>query len=42
LEFQAWANGIADRFGYVVRFVPVGPEDPIMGSPTQMGIFAIR
>ncbi|HKS82548.1 MAG TPA: 3' terminal RNA ribose 2'-O-methyltransferase Hen1 [Candidatus Acidoferrales bacterium] len=38
-EFQAWASGIASRFGYSVRFLPVGPEDAIVGSPTQMGIF---
>jgi 3' terminal RNA ribose 2'-O-methyltransferase Hen1 len=38
-EFQSWASGIADRFGYSVRFLPIGPEDPTLGSPTQMGIF---
>lgn len=38
-EFRAWANRIAERFGYVVRFVPIGPEDAALGSPTQMGIF---
>lgn len=38
-EFQAWASGVSERFGYAVRFMPVGPEDPQLGSPTQMGIF---
>ncbi len=38
-EFQDWANGITERFGYAVRFLPVGPEDTSVGSPTQMGIF---
>lgn len=38
-EFQAWANGIAQRFGYQVRFLAVGPEDPDVGAPTQMGVF---
>lgn len=38
-EFQAWANGVSERFGYRVRFLPVGPEDPIVGAPTQMGVF---
>lgn len=38
-EFQAWASGVAERFGYTVRFAPVGPEDGAVGSPTQMGIF---
>ena len=39
-EFQAWANRIGERFGYMVRFLPVGPEDAIVGAPSQMGIFA--
>jgi 3' terminal RNA ribose 2'-O-methyltransferase Hen1 len=38
-EFQEWANGIAGRFGYTVRFVAVGPEDEKLGAPTQMAIF---
>jgi 3' terminal RNA ribose 2'-O-methyltransferase Hen1 len=38
-EFQTWANGVAGRFGYTVRFLPIGPEDPSLGSPTQMAIF---
>jgi 3' terminal RNA ribose 2'-O-methyltransferase Hen1 len=38
-EFQAWATSMATRFGYSVRFLPVGSEDQAVGSPTQMGIF---
>jgi 3' terminal RNA ribose 2'-O-methyltransferase Hen1 len=38
-EFRAWANGVSARFGYNVRFLPVGPEDSAVGSPTQMGFF---
>lgn len=38
-EFQSWATSMATRFGYSVRFLPVGPEDQAVGSPTQMGIF---
>jgi 3' terminal RNA ribose 2'-O-methyltransferase Hen1 len=38
-EFQNWANRIAARFGYHVRFLPVGPEDSAVGAPTQMGVF---
>jgi 3' terminal RNA ribose 2'-O-methyltransferase Hen1 len=38
-EFQTWANGVATRFGYNVRFLPVGPEDLVVGSPTQMAVF---
>src|SRR5205807_8286598 len=40
-EFQAWASRVAERFGYQVRFVPVGPEDAEVGSPTQMGVFTV-
>jgi len=38
-EFRDWAGGIAERFGYTVRFLPVGPEDVEFGPPTQMAIF---
>lgn len=38
-EFHDWATGIAERFGYAVRFLPVGPEDKVLGPPTQMAIF---
>lgn len=41
-EFRAWAQAVADRFGYEVRFLPIGPEDPALGPPTQMGLFACR
>ena len=39
VEFQNWATGVADRFGYSVRFEPVGPEDANLGAPTQLGVF---
>jgi 3' terminal RNA ribose 2'-O-methyltransferase Hen1 len=38
-EFQGWAEAVAGRFGYTVRFLPVGPEHDKLGSPTQMGVF---
>ena len=38
-EFQDWANRVAAQHGYVVRFVPVGPVDEAVGSPTQMAVF---
>ena len=38
-QFEEWAGWVAARFGYTVRFAPVGPVDPEVGSPTQMGIF---
>jgi 3' terminal RNA ribose 2'-O-methyltransferase Hen1 len=39
-EFQAWATKVAERFGYGVRFLPVGPEDAMVGAPSQMGVFS--
>jgi 3' terminal RNA ribose 2'-O-methyltransferase Hen1 len=41
-QFQEWARGIAERFGYDVRFAPVGTVDADVGSPTQMGVFTRR
>ncbi|MGD9645159.1 MAG: 3' terminal RNA ribose 2'-O-methyltransferase Hen1 [Pirellulales bacterium] len=38
-EFQEWAGATAERHGYAVRFQPIGPEDAMVGAPTQMGIF---
>lgn len=38
-EFQDWANRVSVQHGYSVRFLPVGPEDEKVGSPTQMGVF---
>ena len=38
-EFQGWSTRIAERFGYNVRFLPVGEEDSQVGAPTQMGVF---
>jgi 3' terminal RNA ribose 2'-O-methyltransferase Hen1 len=38
-QFQAWANGVAARFGYTVEFSDVGPFDENVGAPTQMGVF---
>ncbi|WP_344870484.1 3' terminal RNA ribose 2'-O-methyltransferase Hen1 [Allokutzneria multivorans] len=40
-EFRAWASGVATAHGYGVRYLPVGPEDPALGSPTQMAVFSL-
>ncbi|MBI5487047.1 MAG: 3' terminal RNA ribose 2'-O-methyltransferase Hen1 [Deltaproteobacteria bacterium] len=40
-EFTAWATRVAATHGYQVRFQPVGPEDPEVGAPTQMGVFRL-
>ncbi|HTX15211.1 MAG TPA: 3' terminal RNA ribose 2'-O-methyltransferase Hen1 [Candidatus Baltobacteraceae bacterium] len=41
-QFQSWANKVAERFSYSIRFLPIGPEDTVVGSPTQMGIFTVQ
>ncbi|MBV2363797.1 3' terminal RNA ribose 2'-O-methyltransferase Hen1 [Streptomonospora nanhaiensis] len=38
-EFRAWADDTAATYGYRVRYLPVGPEDPEVGASTQMGVF---
>ncbi|MBC2901902.1 3' terminal RNA ribose 2'-O-methyltransferase Hen1 [Streptomyces cupreus] len=38
-EFRTWAAKVAERHGYGVEFVPVGPDDPEVGPPTQMAVF---
>jgi 3' terminal RNA ribose 2'-O-methyltransferase Hen1 len=39
-EFQSWAERVGQRFGYGVAFRSVGPEDAVVGPPTQMAVFA--
>jgi 3' terminal RNA ribose 2'-O-methyltransferase Hen1 len=39
-EFRSWAEAVAARSGYEVTFLPIGPEDPLVGPPTQMGVFS--
>jgi 3' terminal RNA ribose 2'-O-methyltransferase Hen1 len=39
-QFEEWAKAVAARFGYGVRFAPVGPVDEQLGAPTQMAVFA--
>src|SRR5215469_8490412 len=40
-QFQLWAGRVAERFGYTVRFLPIGEEDTQFGAPTQMGVFRL-
>lgn len=39
-QFHQWSQGVASRFGYTVRFLPIGEEDAQVGAPTQMGVFS--
>lgn len=41
-QFQDWANGVAQRHGYTVRFAPIGDVHEEHGPPTQMAIFERR
>jgi 3' terminal RNA ribose 2'-O-methyltransferase Hen1 len=38
-EFRGWADAVGSQFGYTTRFLPIGLDDPELGSPTQMAIF---
>lgn len=40
-EFSRWAAEVADRYGYTVRFEPIGPQDPDLGPPTQAAVFEV-
>jgi 3' terminal RNA ribose 2'-O-methyltransferase Hen1 len=39
-EFGAWADGVAERYGYAVQRRPVGADDAEVGAPTQMAVFS--
>lgn len=41
-EFQIWARGAAEKFNYEVSFQPVGQEDALVGTPTQMAVFGLK
>jgi 3' terminal RNA ribose 2'-O-methyltransferase Hen1 len=38
-DFAGWARRVAERYGYLVRLLPVGPVDPELGPPTQLAVF---
>jgi 3' terminal RNA ribose 2'-O-methyltransferase Hen1 len=38
-QFAGWADPVAERHGYRVRYLPIGPEHAGTGAPTQMAIF---
>jgi 3' terminal RNA ribose 2'-O-methyltransferase Hen1 len=38
-QFRDWAGRVAAGHGYDVRFEPIGPDDPDLGSPTQLALF---
>ena len=41
-EFAGWSAAVGDRYGYAVRLLGVGADDPEVGTPTQMAVFTRR
>jgi SAM-dependent methyltransferase len=39
-EFNLWAERVGASYGYRASILPVGPEDPADGPPTQLAVFA--
>lgn len=40
-ELRAWADAVADRYGYAVEHRDVGPLAPDVGAPTQMVVLTL-
>lgn len=40
-EFRQWAERVAERYGYTVRYIPIGDDDPEVGPPTQAAVFEV-
>jgi 3' terminal RNA ribose 2'-O-methyltransferase Hen1 len=38
-EFRAWAERVGAQYGYTAQCTKVGPEDPLLGAPSQMAVF---
>ncbi len=38
-QFRSWASKVAATYDYAVRYLPVGTDDPEVGSPTQLALF---
>ncbi len=41
-QFRAWAEPVGEAYGYAVRYLPVGEDDPEVGPPTQLAVFSRR
>ena len=39
-EFRDWAERVAAEHRYRARLLPVGPDDPQVGPPTQLAVFS--
>lgn len=41
-RFARWATGVASRNAYELEHYGVGPSDPLLGCPTQIGVFRLN
>ncbi len=41
LEFESWAQQVAEKHGYRVLFKPIGEESENVGAPSQMAVFTM-
>ncbi len=41
-EFETWSSKVCDRFGYSVKFYPIGETEESLGAPTQMAMFVAK
>jgi 3' terminal RNA ribose 2'-O-methyltransferase Hen1 len=39
-QLRSWAERVASGYGYTVRYLPVGDDDPELGPPTQLAVFS--
>lgn len=41
-EFEAWGNRVAEQFGYLVSYSPLGDVDEKLGGPSQLALFKLN
>jgi 3' terminal RNA ribose 2'-O-methyltransferase Hen1 len=39
-EFAEWVAAVGASYGYTAVVAPVGEDDPVVGTPTQMAVFS--
>lgn len=42
VEFKRWASDVAQTYGYTVWIEGVGPEDDMVGAPSQLAVFTLE
>ena len=41
-EFRNWVERTSARYGYTASILPVGPDDPAYGPPSQLAVFTME